>query len=181
MKALVGGWGFPLDPLFQTDERTPEIMEVFEFGVDGVQFIPYDVSQLMAAAAQYIGNGSIQQGGSLIQKAIQAAPNSSRAHYWMGRALLAIMKPQEARDQFQTAVRLHPRYWDAMLGEAQARQLEGFPDSAITVLEKLMDENPSYAPGLNALANLYQESKDDSIKTTHYRNRYLELMKTGTK
>ena len=167
--------------VFQTDERTPEIMEVFEFGVDGVQFIPYDVSQLTGVAAQYIGNGAIQQGGPLIERAIQAAPNSSRAHYWMGRALLAIMKPQEASGQFQTAVRLHPRYWDAMLGEAQARQLEGFPDSAITVLEKLMDENPSYAPGLSALANIYQESKDDSSKTTHYRNRYLELMKTGTK
>jgi len=169
------------NPLFQTDERTPEIMEVFEFGVDGVQFIPYDVSQLTAAAAHYISTGAIQQGGPLIEKAIQAAPYSSRAHYWMGRALLGIGKPKEAGDRFQAAMSLRPGYLDAMFGDAQARRMEGFPDSAITLLERIVEANPNYAPGFSALADIYEESKHDSSKASEYRNRYLELMKTGTK
>jgi len=168
------------NPLFQTDERTPEIMEVFEFGVDGVQFIPYDVSQLTAVAAGYIGSGALQQGGPLIQQAVQAAPYSSRAHYWMGRALLAIAKPKEAGDEFRTALNLHPQYWDAMLGEAEARRMQGLPDSSLTTLRMLLNQNPAYAPGWIAMANAY-ESRNDSSKAREYRNRYLELMKTGTK
>jgi tetratricopeptide (TPR) repeat protein len=105
--------------LFQTDEQHPEIMEVFAFDQARTHFTPQNVTHMIEGGQYYFSLGNVNQAGKLFDQALRIDPQSSKAHYWMGKALLSINQIDKAEAEFKTALTLYPEYLDAQSGLAE--------------------------------------------------------------
>jgi tetratricopeptide (TPR) repeat protein len=166
--------------LFRTDERTPEIMEVFEFNPTLTHITPRTAGDLTNTAEYYLSMGNVQQAGPLLEQAVQIDSYSSKAHFLLGSALLSVGKLDGAEAELTKALHLHPDYWDARLGLAQLCVNRGRPQEAVARLDTIVQQNPSYAPGYGLLARIYKTSRLDSVKAEQYLRRYQELSKGPT-
>jgi Tfp pilus assembly protein PilF len=163
------------NPIFQTDERQPEIMEVFQFDPARTHFTPQNVGQMTSLAANYLSTGRLQQAGSLLEQALRIDPQSSKAHFYLGSVLLALGNLANAKTEIETALQLHPSYLDAQVALAELSARQNRPDEAISHLEKIIQLNPTYAHGYGALAQVYRTFHLDSVRASQYLQRYREL------
>ena len=110
--------------LFRTDERTPEIMEVFPFNPGQTHFVPQNVGRMKAVAASYLAAGNVQQAGQLLDQAVRMDPQSSRAHYYFGKAFLAVGNLERAEGEFKAALQLHPGFSEATTSLAEVAAMQ---------------------------------------------------------
>lgn len=175
--ALLRNW-FEIDnenPLFQTDEQHPEIMEVFSYDSLTTHFVPQNVTGMLDAAGYYLSAGNVQQAGPLLAQSVQIDPQSSKAHFLLGRALMMIGKFDQAEKEFQRSVALHPSFLDAEASLAEVAFRSNHSDDAIRQLESLIAQHPAYANGYRTLAEIYRSMHHDSAKANAYMQRYSEL------
>lgn len=163
------------NPLFQTDERQPEIMEVFKFNPGQTHFTPQNASRMTEVAAGYLAAGNLQQAGPLLEQAVRIDPQSSRTHYYFGRTYVMLGNLEQGEVQLNIALQLHPEFLDAQLALAEIAMKRSQPKDAIAQLENIVQANPSYAAGYAALARVYQTFHLDSVKSNEYLRRYREL------
>jgi hypothetical protein len=147
-------------PLFQTNELTPEIMEVFEFDADRTHFTTSQVGWLTATGWFYLARGDVQQGGPLVEKAVQLDSLSSRAHHHFGWALLQIGEIDRAEREFKRSLELHPLYWSAHFALAQVPLRRRQPAEAISRLRKLVEANPEMLAAYQSMAQIYEQMGD---------------------
>ena len=170
-----------VNPIFQTDERFPEIMEVFEVDPAHVHFTPGPAGRMNAVAAYYLSAGDIQRAGPMLEQSLRIDPQSSRTHFLLANAFAAVGKLDEAEQELRTAINLHPSYWDAQVVLAQIAARRNKPDEAIARLEAIVKQNPSCASGYRALADIYASFYVDSAKSNLYLQRYHMLVQKGTR
>jgi tetratricopeptide (TPR) repeat protein len=163
------------NPIFQTDERFPEIMEVFEFDPARVHFTPQNAGRLTDVAEYYLSIGNAQQAGQMLEQALRIDPQSSKTHYLLGKAFAAAGKLERAEQEFRAALQLHPTLWDAQLEIALIAVKKNQLTDAITQLESLIKINPSLAAGYQTLAQIYQTFHLDSLKAIEYLQQFNQL------
>ena len=166
------------NPLFTTDEKTPEIMQVFTFDPLRCHFTPQNVSELVSRGAYHLSIGEVQTGGAMLEEAVRLDPRSARANFHFGVALLSIGRNEEAERAIRTALGLQPDAWPALLALGHFALKRGEVDSALTLYKDVERRNPAYAPVYQALWQFYLTEKPDSASAAYYRSRYEKLAGT---
>ncbi len=162
-------------PSFQTDERAPEIMEVFPFDPAQCHFTPQNAGTLIAGGSYLLGLGQVQRAGPMMEEAVRIDPHSARAHYYLGVAFLTVGKNDEAEREITTALGLQPESWQAMLARAHLFMLRNDPDRALEVYTEVERMDPTYAPVFQALSHFYFTVKKDTAAGQEYLKRYSSL------
>jgi tetratricopeptide (TPR) repeat protein len=163
------------NPLFQTDERTPEIMEVFAFDPSRSHFIPQSASTLTARGAYFLSTGQVQRAGPLLEESLRIDPHVARTHCYLGLALLTIGKDTLAEREIRTALTLHPDSWQATLALAHLFMKRNDPDQALELYNKVVHDDPACAPVYLELSQFYRAVKKDSATAQEYFDRYTAL------
>lgn len=150
-----------VNPIFQTSEATPEIMEVFRFEPDSIHFTSPVVAWLTSRAWSYLSRGDVQEGKPMVERAVQLDSLSSRAHHHLGWALMMEGDLDRAEQEFHTALRLHPEYWPAHFALTQVPLRRGRPLEAVRRLELLLRANPNMLAAYQAIAQIYGQMGED--------------------
>jgi hypothetical protein len=162
-------------PLFMTNELSPEVMEVFRFDPEHMHFMNQTASMLSERARLELAAGNVQQAGAMLEQANRYDANSSRVHLLLGRALMLVGKLEDADREFGLALALQPDLWDARFGQADVAARAQKPGEAIAKLEALIQDNPEYIAGYQALTQLYYRTRKDTAKAAYYLRRFKEL------
>jgi tetratricopeptide (TPR) repeat protein len=96
------------NPLFMTDERKPEIMEVFRFDPSRTHFTPQNAALMTGQARYLLSVGQVERAGPMLEQSLRIDPQSARTHCAMGLALLAAGREAEAEREIRTALSLQP-------------------------------------------------------------------------
>lgn len=163
-------------PLFTTDEREPEIMEVFTFDRRRTHLTPQDVTRATEFAAQLVARGQSQAAQQVLQDALVRDPGNSRVRTMLGTTLLMARRWDEAGREFETALRLFPESPAAQIGMAQVAAAQNKPQEAVARLESAARLHPEYPPVYRALAEVYGAFKLDSVKANSYLLQFNSLM-----
>ncbi len=164
-----------VEPLFQTDEEAPEIMEVFEFQPGRIHFLSHDLYMPMQMARAYLKQGKLGQAGPILEEVVRRDPQSSRGQFLLGVAFMMSGAYEKAGEHLQTAVRLRPEYPEAWIVQAELLARQGHSAQAMIRLEQIVKERPLYAPAYQALADAHRLSGSDSSVVQQYVDRYHEL------
>lgn len=165
------------NPIFQTDDRYPEIMEIFNYNPKQTHFVPRNVSDMMNAARYYLSTGNLVQAGPLLEYAVGSDPQSATAHFLLGYAHFRNGNFDDAKEEMKKAIQIHPEFWDAYMVLADVAIQKKQPEEAIKQIEKVITKNPTYVEGYEALAKVYDSFNLDSAKANVYKQRYQELIK----
>jgi hypothetical protein len=114
-----------VNPLFQTDEAHPEIMEVFLFDPSRLHIVGDRVSHIEQLALSYLVNGDSKTAIALLMGAIRLDPLSSRLHLNLGVAFLSAGKFPEAEASLGRALEIQPTLWNARAALAQVQAARG--------------------------------------------------------
>lgn len=114
-----------VDPLFQTDEARPEIMEVFLFDPARLHIVPDKAVRIEQLGLSYLAGGDAGTAIRLLNAAIRLDPLSSRLHLNLGVALLSAGKIPEAEASLERALAIQPTLRNARLALAQAEAFRG--------------------------------------------------------
>jgi hypothetical protein len=167
------------NPLFQTDEREPEIMEVFVFDKEHTHITPTSTGTMTAAALQYVAQGNLRAAGPLLLQSVKEDPANSKTHFGLGLAYFIMNKFEDAERELVTASHLHPSYWDAELALANLAANKGEGDSALMRIGDILERNPSYAPAYRSLKNLASSAKVDSLRAHDLMKKYEHLARVA--
>jgi len=148
------------NPLFQTDETTPEIMEVFAFDPEKIHFTTGEVAWLTSTGWMHLARGDVRQGGPMLERAVQLDPQSSRAHHHLGWAFMMAGQPERADEEFRTAIGIHPEYWLAHFSRAQLSLRRNQPEEALKRLEQLLELNPKMLTAHQTMAQIFAQQGD---------------------
>jgi tetratricopeptide (TPR) repeat protein len=103
--------------------------------------------------------GKDQQAFDLFSKAQKLDPNSPKPHYYIATALVHLGEPDSARTEFQTAIRMDPKYVDALTGLGRLERDQGNKEQGTQYLETAVKYDSKDAPALYALGNAYLADK----------------------
>jgi len=168
-----------VNPLFQTNEATPEIMEVFEFNPAHMHFTSKDVGTLTAMGRNYLARGDTRDAISVLRTAVRYDPRSSRAHNYLGWALLMSGQLDAAEMEIKNALHLHSTYWEARLGMAQVLLRRNHPQEAVTELRNLVQMNPRMVAAYQTLEQIYAQLGDTASARWSREQFQIEQGKTG--
>ncbi len=110
-------------PIYQTDDRFPEVMGVFKYDPRNAMFVPQNVVRMNEEAEYLLNSGRPEQAGYLLDQSIRMFPNLDWSYYLLGRTFLSINNLAKARESFQNVLNLNPNYnlpkqsWDLILSK----------------------------------------------------------------
>ncbi len=166
-----------VNPIFQTDERYPEIMEVFEFRPKSMHFMDHEAAGMTWAARNCLAARNVQQAKELLERSVQIDPQSSRTRLFLGRAYLIAGNMDRGQQELQRAIDLNPQYWDARFTLAEVAARLNRWSEARERLEVLLREDPTYVQAYGLLSDAYRQS-GDSTRADEYLLKYDELKKS---
>ncbi len=117
-----------------------------------------EVCLQVAANAERAGNLLLQE--KALRTATRICFDQARAHYELGRFLLARKKPEAALKSFKQAIILDGKYTKAQIAMAEAAVQSGEMDAALSGLRQAVQGDPQNADALYALAVLYDRHLD---------------------
>jgi hypothetical protein len=167
--------------LFQTDEQTPEIMEVFAYDPSRTHFTPQNASALVSQGIYYLSVGQIQQAGPLLQQSVRLDPQSARARCFLGLALLSAGNSADAEREIRTALTLQPDSWQSSLALARVHLARNDPDHALAVYNEVAQKFPDCAPVYQELSQFYRGIGKDSVLARRYAEKYGELSQESSR
>jgi tetratricopeptide (TPR) repeat protein len=156
------------DPLFQTDPRHPEVMEVFRYG-STTHILSRDVMHRVEAGRRALAAGDFERAASALERATELDPRAGRAHLYLGVAYLNSGRLEEARRELQLAARLHPGSVDVRAAQADLAVRQNRPTEAIALLESVIATDSTYANAYLVLSDLYRSTYRDFVRSARYR------------
>jgi tetratricopeptide (TPR) repeat protein len=99
--------------IYETDERYPEVMEVFDYRPSSVMFVPQNVTRMNETAQYYLSIGDVQQAGAVLNQSLEIFPRLAWTHFLVGQAYLLINNPAKAGESFKNALLLDSTYTNA--------------------------------------------------------------------
>ncbi len=105
---------------------------------------------------------------------LRTHPESAEGKYWLGRALLEIGCPEEARPLLESAYRKDESLLDALYHAARAEEKSGRREIALVQYEKLVSVLPRHLEAWHALECLYEKNSEPE-KQRNARERIREL------
>lgn len=163
------------DPLFQTNEAQPEIMEVFEFDRSRTHFVPRTAGRMTEAAASYLGSGRVREASALLQQSLQVDPQFSKTYCLLASAFAASGRFDDAENALKTAEQLQPSSSLSRLVSAEIAARRSQPERAVAILDSLVRLRPEYPQAYLMLSQVYQAFHLDSLKAVGYHDRYVQL------
>ncbi len=114
-----------------------------------------DLTQLQAAYGRRVADDTV----TFNQFVLRADPNNARAHNSLGNALVALGRPGEGRQHFQTAVRLKPDFDEAHYHLGVLAALERNPAVAEQEFLAAVASNPDHFKARNNLGKLFLDQR----------------------
>jgi tetratricopeptide (TPR) repeat protein len=117
--------------------------------------------------------GSLRDAGKLeaaraeLVAAVECFPESAEVHFELGRTLVSLYRPDEATEQFETALRLDPGLIDAYRALADVLLEDGLAGEALAMCNRALAKRPNSASMLGTRAavlkklNRSEEAADD--------------------
>ncbi len=139
---------------------------------------PYqnELKQLVRGERLYLLRGKLafqanqyQAAADAFAKAVEAAPDSARAHTNLGTALSALQRDEEAIQEFHKALELQPGQPTASYNLGRLMLQTGQPDAAIPPLLEILKTSPEDADAHLALARAYRDTADLDSALEHFR------------
>jgi len=168
-----------VNPIFQTDEAHPEVMEVFRFDSARIHIMGGSAPAMERAGLSYLSRGDPRTAVMVLSRAVQVDPVSARLRLDLGVALLAAGRTAEADSAFQGALEIQPTLWNARVGRAQVEVALGRPEEAVAHLHELISEHPDVAPAYTLLASVYVTVLHDTAAAREAINQYHARMPGG--
>jgi tetratricopeptide (TPR) repeat protein len=103
--------------------------------------------------------GKTAEALDLFSRAQRLDPNGYKPHYYIASALERLGEPDSAQVEYQTALRINPKYVEALTGYGKLLRKQGKKDEGTAKLEAAVKEDPKDAPALYALGMSYLEDK----------------------
>ena len=104
-------------------------------------------------------DGKNQEALDLFTRAQRLDPNGARPHYYIASALDRLGAPDSAKVEYETALRINPKYVEALTGLGKLLRKQGQKEPGTARLEEAVKNGPKDAPGLYALGQAYLEDK----------------------
>jgi tetratricopeptide (TPR) repeat protein len=131
------------NPVFTSDMRTPEVMEVFAYAPGRTHIMVQRASALNQRAARLMASKLDGDALPLLQQSYQLDPNSARTCTLLGVALLNLHDTTRAVEALQKALRLHPDYAPAMVPLADVLTVSGEYITALSLLRRAIGLAPN--------------------------------------
>ena len=113
-------------------------------------------NELMREALLRLHDGDFKASAARLEELLRHGIESFEAHFYLGRALMGLSRPQEAAPQYHEAVRRAPALVEAWEGWAEARFAAGDPRGAIESLREGHRALPSQPRLLEREAEVWQ-------------------------
>ena len=114
---------------------------------------------LIKQGISMMGDGKVQESLDLFTRAQRLDPNSPRPHYFIASALERLGAPDSALVEYQTAIKLNPKYVEALTGLGKLLRKTGKKTEGTAKLEEAVKYNPKDAAALYALGQSSLEDK----------------------
>jgi len=110
--------------------------------------------------------GQYQRALDLFTQAQRLDPGGAKPHYYVGSALEKLDHPDSARVEYDAAIRIDPKYVDALAGLGKLLRKQGKKDEGTAKLEEAAKYGPKDPGALYALGLAYLQDKrwDDAYK-----------------
>ncbi len=110
--------------------------------------------------------GNYQRALDLFTQAQHLDPSGAKPHYYIGSALEKMDHADSARVEYETAIRIDPKYVDALTGLGKLLRKQGKKEDGTQKLEEAVKYGPKDAGALYALGLAYLQDKrwDDAYK-----------------
>ena len=121
---------------------------------------------LIKQGVSMLREGKVQESLDLFTKAQRLDPNSPKPHYYIASALERLGAPDSALVEYNTAIKLNPKYVEALTGQGKLLRKQGKKAEGTAKLEEAVKYNPKDPAALYALGQSYLEDKryDDAEK-----------------
>lgn len=134
-------------------------------------------SDLVKQGVTALKDGKAQQALEIFSRAQRLEPNSPKPHYFIGSALERLNNPDSARAEYETAIRMDPKYVEALTGLGNLLRKQGKTAEGNEKLELAVKYDAKDPAALYSLGTAYLKDKkyDESEKIF----RKGTLLKTG--
>ena len=112
---------------------------------------------------------NLKEADAASRKALELDPDSAEAHASRGLAVSLSKRYEEARNEFETAIRLNPKLFEAYYFYARARFAEGKLAEAAELFQKASEVNPEDYQSPNLLAMCYSGLERQAEAQAAYR------------
>ncbi len=119
---------------------------------------------------------SIEKADEASRKALELAPGLAKAHASRGQVLSLLQRHKEAETEFEKAIRLGPRLYEAYYFYARDCFAQGKLDRAAELFEKASEVSPDDYQSLLLVAQIYDDLREEE-KATAARRRGVEIVK----
>src|SRR5438105_11966119 len=117
---------------------------------------PDNIEGRVVQAQALLGKGDIKQGTDILERADKSFANNPLIKYQLALAYLQGRNTTQATSELEQAVKIAPKYVDAIVLLAQLRLRAGDPRSVITPLESALQLRPDITQIRTLLADAYQ-------------------------
>lgn len=151
------------NPLFTSDVKTPEVMEVFAFTPGRTHIMPQRASALNRQAAQYMTSRMDAEALPLLQQSYELDRNSARTCTLLGVAMLNLGDTARSLEALGKALRLQPDYGPAMVPFGDAAAARKDYTTALSVLRNAVRLMPGSKLAVEAYNRAAQRQYEDSL------------------
>lgn len=156
------------NPLFQTYELSPEIMEVFTYDPHTVHFVSQDVYRLTAAGLMQLARNNGQGAAVMLQQALQIDPNSARTYALLAGVYATFNQVPRAEELVARAFAIQPDNRQARFVRGSLLYLKKDTTEALRMMESLFEEDPENLYVNRFLSTMYtdlrQQDRADFFK-----------------
>ena len=149
---FIGAWVLQAK-LAQSDKKYDEVGALLQnvFNRD-----PDNIEGRVVQAQALIGKGDLKQGTDILERADKSFANNPLIKYQLALAYVQGRNTTQAMNELEQAVKIAPKYVDAIVLLAQLRLRAGDPQSIITPLESALQLRPDVTQIRTLLADAYQ-------------------------
>src|SRR5881275_2017684 len=149
---FIGAWVLQAK-LAQSDKNYDKVVALLQnvFSRD-----PDNLEARVVQAQALLGKGDLKQGTEILERADKSFANNPLIKYKLALAYLQGRNTPQAMNELEQAVKIAPKYVEAIVLLAQLRLQSGDPQSIITPLESALQLRPDVTQIRTLLADAYQ-------------------------
>ncbi|HTK68962.1 MAG TPA: tetratricopeptide repeat protein, partial [Candidatus Eisenbacteria bacterium] len=114
---------------------------------------------MIKQGVQLLRDGKTAEALDLFSRAQKLDPSGFKPHYFIASALERMNEPDSAAVEYQTALRINPKYVEALTGYGKLLRKQGKKEEGTAKLDAAVKQDPKDAPALYALGTAYLEDK----------------------
>ncbi len=157
------------NPVFTSDPKIPEVMEVFKYEAGRTHIMPSFASTLNYRAAMLMSRKLNTEALSELRRSHALDPSSARTNTLIGICYLELGDTAQARTFLEAALDLQTDYFPAMVPFGAILSGEKEHYAAIRVLNRAVASMPSSVNAQQALQKAQDAYLDDSLEAMGFR------------